>query len=96
MTTLNVTHFRFGSDDGTESGHTFKAAEDTNIGLFEGDIFLLRFCVQNDGSTGTNNVAVQFQYSLNGATWTDITTSSSVVKAVALVLLQMVRIVHIG
>ena len=80
---LHTTHFRFGNDDGTESGHTFKANLDTSISLDEGSIFLLRFTVQETGGTAAGNVDQQFQCALNGGTFQNITTTSTIVKAVA-------------
>src|SRR3990170_7265894 len=84
-TDLRQTHFRFGKDDGTESAHTFWQLEDVNHSQFiTADwTFLLRFTEQNVGSTAAANTDAQFQYNHNGAGWVDITTTSSVVKAVA-------------
>jgi hypothetical protein len=81
---LRQKHFRFGADDGSESTHTFLANEDTNITfdpLFTPK-FLLRFSLQEAGGTATVDTDFQFQYNLNGGGWTDITTATSVVKAV--------------
>lgn len=82
-TTLVQNHFRFGNDDGTEATHTFKAAEDVNVSLFAGVNFLLRFIVQETGATAAANTDLQFRYNKNGAGWVNITTSSAVVRAVA-------------
>src|SRR3990167_7933256 len=68
---LHASHFRFGNDDGTESGHTFKANLDTNISLDEGSTFLLRFTVQNTGSTAAGNTDQQFQCALNVGAFTN-------------------------
>ena len=86
---LTQSHFRFGIDSGTESTHGWHAAEDTNpaAGVIAVDtVFLLRFCVQAN-TTGLSNVDNEFQYSRNGGAWVNITTSSSVVRAVAAVAL---------
>ena len=82
---LRQTHFRFGKDDGTESGHTFHQAEDVNHSqIITADwTFLLRFTEQETGGTAAGNTDAQFQYNRNSAGWVDITTTSSVVKAVA-------------
>jgi hypothetical protein len=80
---LHTTHFRFGNDDGTESTHTFKANEDTNISLIKTGIFLLRFQVQETGNTAAANTDCQFQVSRNGGAFQDITTSSTICRAVA-------------
>lgn len=82
---LRQTHFRFGNDDGTESAHTFWQAEDTNHtqNVDTDWTFLLRFTEQESGATAAANTDAQFQYNKNAAGWVDITTVSSVVRAVA-------------
>ena len=84
-TDLRQTHFRFGKDDGTESTHTFWQAEDVNHSqqITADWILLLRFTEQEAGGTAAGNTDAIFQYNKNGAGWVDITTTSSVVKAVA-------------
>src|SRR3990167_4641593 len=84
-TDLRQTHFRFGKDDGTEASHTFWQLEDVNHSQFITTdwTFLLRFTEQEAGGTAAANTDAQFQYNKNGAGWVDITTTSSVVKAVA-------------
>jgi hypothetical protein len=83
---LTLSHFRFGADDGgTEATHGWHAAEDTNPGptvIALDTTFLLRFCVQAN-ATGLTNVDNEFQYRKNGGTWTNITTTSNDVRAVA-------------
>ncbi|MGH9256590.1 MAG: hypothetical protein ACRD3C_18675 [Vicinamibacterales bacterium] len=82
---LTLSHYRFGIDELAENTHGWHANEDTNPaqGVIDVDSnFLLRFTVQAN-TTGLNNVDNEFQYRLNGGTWTNITTTSSVVKAVA-------------
>jgi len=80
---LRQTHFRFGSDDGgSESTHGWLAAEDTDVTIFTGTKFLLRFTAQEAGGTATVDTDFQFQYNKNSAGWNDITTSSNVVKAI--------------
>ncbi len=83
MATLTQSHFRFGKDDGTEAAHTFWQLEDVNHSqeITANWTFLLRFCEQV--TTAISNVDAQFQYNKNGAGWVNITTSSTVVKAVA-------------
>src|SRR3990167_11499 len=84
-TDLRQTHFRFGKDDGTESTHTFWQNEDVNHSqqIAVDWTFLLRFCEQEVGGTAAANTDAQFQYNKNWAGWVDITTTSSVVRAVA-------------
>lgn len=82
---LRQTHYRFGVDELGESTHGWYANEDTNPaqGAIPLDApFLLRFCVQESGGTAASNTDFQFRYRKNGGAWTDITTTSSVVKAV--------------
>jgi hypothetical protein len=83
---LAQSHYRFGIDSGTESTHGWHAAENTaptagDLGL--DTTFLLRFNVQASGGVAHGNIDLQFQYQLNGGGWVNITTSSSVVRAVA-------------
>ena len=82
---LRQTHFRFGKDDGTESTHTFWQVEDINHSqqISADWTFLLRFTEQEAGGTAAANTDAVFQYNKNGAGWIDITTTSLVVKAVA-------------
>jgi len=82
---LTLSHYRFGIDELTESTHGWHAAEDTNPAqgvILVGVTFLLRFTVQAD-ATGLTNVDNEFQYRKNGGTWTNITTSSTNVVAIA-------------
>lgn len=82
---LHSTHFRFGINELAESTHGWHAALDTNPveGVIAVDTtFLLRFTVQETGGTAAGNTDQQFQCRLNGGTWQNITTTSSIVKAV--------------
>jgi len=82
---LTLSHYRFGIDELAESTHGWHAAEDTNPAqgvILVGVTFLLRFTVQAD-ATGLSNVDNEFQYRKNGGTWTNITTSSTNVVAIA-------------
>jgi hypothetical protein len=81
---VTQSHYRFGINELAESTHGWHAAEDANpaAGVIALDTtFLLRFTLQCDG-TAQSNVDAEFQYRLNGGTWTNITTSSNVVRAV--------------
>jgi len=77
-------HYRFGVDELAESTHGWYAPEDQNPTpgtIRTNTTFLLRFCVQCD-ATALSNLDAEFQYRKNGGTWTQITTSTSNVKAV--------------
>ncbi len=81
---LTQSHYRFGIDSGTESTHGWHAAENVvPTGLALDATFLLRFNVQATASVAHANIVNQFQYSHNGGAFTNITTTSSVVRAVA-------------
>jgi len=87
---LTLSHFRFGINELLEATHGWHAAEDTSpaSGVIALDTtFLLRFCVQAN-ATGLSNVDNEFQYRRNGGTWTNITTTSTFVRAVASVLVN--------
>src|SRR3990167_3375021 len=82
---LHTTHYRFGIDELAESTHGWHANLDTNPaqGVIAVDTtFLLRFTVQETGGTAAGNTDQQFACRLNGGTWQDITTTSTIVKAV--------------
>lgn len=81
---VTQSHFRFGINELAESTHGWHANEDTNpsqgvLGL--DTTFLLRFTLQCDG-TAQSNIDPEFQYRRNGGTWTNINTTSTVVRAV--------------
>jgi hypothetical protein len=81
---LTQSHFRFGVNELAESTHGWYAAEDTNPApgaIPLNTTFLLRFTLQCDASA-VNNIDAEFQYRKNGGGWTQITTSTSNVKAV--------------
>ena len=83
---LHTTHYRFGIDELAENTHGWHAAEDVNPaqGVIGVDTtFLLRFTVQETGGTAAGNTDNLFQYNKNAAGWNNITTTSTVVKAVA-------------
>jgi hypothetical protein len=82
---LHATHYRFGVNELAESTHGWHAAEDANPakGVIANDTtFLLRFTVQETGGTAAGNTDQQFQVSKNGGAFQNITTTSSIVKAV--------------
>lgn len=83
---LTLNHYRFGIDSGTESTHGWHAAEDTvpEVGRIQCDTtFLLRFSVQETAGTAASNIVNQFQYRVNSGTWTNVTTTSTHVRAIA-------------
>ena len=83
---LHTTRYRFGVDELAESTHGWHAAENVNPtqGVIAVDTtFLLRFTVQETGGTAAANVDNQFQCRLNGGAFQNITTTSTIVKAVA-------------
>ena len=71
------------NDDGNELLATWKANADTAYTQLTGTNFRHRILLQLTTSQGNNNTAEQWQYSLGGGTWTNITSSSSVVKGTA-------------
>jgi hypothetical protein len=82
---VSQSHYRFGNDDGgTEATHGWHAAEDTvpAVGTIKLQVFLLRFTSQCDG-TAQSNVDCQYQVRKNGGAYQNITTSSTIVRAVA-------------
>jgi hypothetical protein len=82
---VTQSHYRFGVDELAESTHGWYAAEDANpsAGTITNDFtFLLRFCCQCDG-TLLSNADFEFQVRRNGGAYQNITTTSTIVKAVA-------------
>lgn len=76
--------YRFRNDDGSETGATWLAALNTNVTVEPGStIRRLRMLVQNTASGAGTDVDLEWQYNKNSAGWNNITTSSSVVQAVA-------------
>lgn len=80
---LHQRHYRFGLDNGTEATHTWHAAEDTPVTLLADVPFLLRIAVWEEGGTNAPNTTNQFQCRRNGGAWQNITTTSTICKAVA-------------
>lgn len=82
---ISQSHYRFGIDELAESTHGWHAAEDTDPGqgvIAVDTTFLLRFVSQCDG-TAQSNVDCEYQVSRNGGAYQNITTTSTIVKAVA-------------
>lgn len=82
---LTQSHYRFGIDELAESTHGWHAAEDTapTSGTIPvNTTFLLRITLQADG-TAHSNVDCEYQVRKNGGAYQNITTTSTIVKAVA-------------
>jgi hypothetical protein len=81
---LDQAAYRFGGDDGTESTHSFLAAQNTAIDRLATDAssFLCRILLQASGGVVHSNVFIQWQYRKNAGAWTNITTTSANLKAV--------------
>lgn len=73
---LEQTRYRWGLDDGTETGHTFAAAENTAVTLAAGDTRLLRIQVDETAGVATGlRPVVQWRRSDEPATeWRTLTT----------------------
>src|SRR3990167_1815577 len=83
---LHTTHYRFGVEELLEATHGWHAAQDANPAqgvIASNTTFLLRFTVQETGGTAAGNTDQQFQCALNGGSFQNITTTSTIVKAVA-------------
>lgn len=69
------------NDNGNESGSTAIAAVNTNWSQNVDANFRIRFTVKaNAGTGGSSPIAATLWYSLNGGAWTQVTSSSSVVR----------------
>lgn len=75
------THFRWRADDGGEASATWLAAEDVPISLARGSQCRLRVGVAMSAGIGSP-VVYKLQVSKNGGAHQDVTTSSTVVRAV--------------
>jgi len=80
---LDQDSFRSRNNDGNETTATWRKLVNVDDTLLTDVTYRLRLLVQEYAGASFNNVDLEFQYNLNGAGWNDITTTSSVVKAVA-------------
>jgi len=81
---LDQASFRGREDDGSESTATWIDIADNDWTQKTDQNFRVRFLVQESGAgTASGTLDAQLQYNLGGAGWNNVTTSSSVVKAVA-------------
>jgi hypothetical protein len=69
--TVDQSTFRWGEDDGSESAHTWAAAESTNITAAKELTKLIR--LQLNGTGDPASTAFKLQYSKNSGAWTDVT-----------------------
>ena len=73
-----------GYEDGTESGSSVKAAVNTGWVQDVDETFHIRLLIQETaGASPAETFDLKLQYRKNTGSWTDVTTSSSNVKAVA-------------
>jgi hypothetical protein len=81
---LNQQFYRFGIDELAENTHGWLAAQDTPItrSATDASTFLLRILIQASGGVAHSNQTVTWQYQKNGGGYTNLTTTSSNVKAV--------------
>jgi len=78
------TAFRYRDDDGSETTATWRQNLNTNDTLTIDTTYRMRFSIQaSHTGSGSADCVAGFQYNVDGAGWTTITTSSSNVKAVA-------------
>jgi hypothetical protein len=79
--------FRGREDNGGEAappaGADWKVAENTNWNQVADTNFRVRFLIQHTDGYDVNDKSFQLQYRYNSGSWTDVTGSSSYVKAVA-------------
>ena len=74
------THWRFREDGGTYLG---TGNDDDSITLDLDTTYRIRFEVVESNNKAANNQNFRLQYQLNTGGWNDVTTTSSVVQAVA-------------
>jgi hypothetical protein len=65
---LDQAYYRFRNDDGSESGASWKAAENTNVFIEEGQVFRIRYVITTNTGPLSDQIC-QHQYNLNGAGW---------------------------
>jgi hypothetical protein len=81
MFNLEQLSFRGRNDNGSETTATWKATENTNWSQSVDTNFRVRFVCQVLEAAGGSST-MQLQYNRNAIGWNDVTTTSSVVKAV--------------
>lgn len=76
---IHQTDFRGRNDDGSETAATWQAATNTNWDQVADQNFRVRLAVEQRNMD--NTVTAQLQYRHNGGTWTNVTDTTSVVRA---------------
>ena len=82
---LHQRHYRFGVNSGTESTHGWHGDIDTPVVLPTSTSFLLRFAVWEEGAAPVANALntyQQFQCRKNAGAWQNITTTSTICRAI--------------
>lgn len=69
--TINQEGFRFGNDDGSETSHTWLAAQDTNAARALDERFLLGVLVDTTGTVGSRTYRLQYRR-VGEVTWQDV------------------------
>lgn len=82
VTTVTEMSWRGRNDDGDEDGATWITTADTAWTQRTGQTFRWRANLAAGAAGSGATLGCQAQYQLNGGSWTNITTSSSVVKGV--------------
>jgi hypothetical protein len=80
---FTLSAFQGYADDGAEGSATTKGAVNADWTQDWDENFRARIVVQESAGGAANNVTLQWQYRKNGGTWTNITTTTSNVKAVS-------------
>jgi hypothetical protein len=81
--TIGQAGFRLRNDDGNETTATWKGNQNVNVAQAVDTNFRVRFLMQNSGSTASNNLVAQLEYTLNGGASTNVSASSTVVRSSA-------------
>ena len=79
---INQLHYRWRNDDGSESGASYSAAEDTSLtsDVFVGDRKRLRILLSNTGSGSASNYTYKLEHASTTCTlWLPVPTTSTLV-----------------
>jgi hypothetical protein len=80
---LEQTSFRVRNDDGTQTSATWADRAGLSALRTQAVTFRLRVSIRNYHASASVATGFKLQYSREGSSWTDVTASSSVIKAVA-------------